>query len=214
MSRHESVAELEQQVVAKRRALTASLAQARLQLQPTALANEAGDRFRTVATDALHRAAEKARTPTGIWTAAAVVAISLLTIASRLRPANRAPKQIEPPTAGDDLAKLATVAPRRDDDRARTFATLTAALAAGALVARFVPPLAGEEEMLSGVGAELRLAFEEWARRQVTRLAHPQPQEPLRLANAIALSIGLLLTKAGSRSRQSDAKAHPVSPHD
>lgn len=212
MSRHESVAELERQVDAKRRALTASLAQARLQLQPTALANEAGDRFRTVASDALHQATEKARTPTGIWTAAAVIAISLLTIAQRLRPAHRAAKQIESPMASDDLVQLASV-PRRDNGRVRAFATLAAALAAGALLAKLVPSLPHEEEVLGDVGTELRLAFEEWARRQVTQLAHPEPEEPLRLANAIALGVGLLLTKASSRSKQNhDATAPPVSP--
>lgn len=207
MSRRESLAEIEREADAQRLALSTSLAQVRLQLQPAALASEAGDRFKAAAVDALHHTTEKARTPTGLWTAAAAVAISVAILASRLQQTGRAPKIIEAPIAKDELAKVSSVSPRGDAGYAKAIAAMIAALAAGGLLAKLIPPLAREDEVLGGARAELQTALADWARRQVRQVSQPQADEPLRLTNAIALCMGLLLTRVGAPSEESRDEA-------
>jgi hypothetical protein len=121
-----------------------------------------------------------------------------------VRRADRAPKEIDLPTAGDDEEELSSSATRRGGGSVRTLAVLGTALATGALIAQFVPRFSQEKDVLGGVGIELQLAFEEWARRQVKTIAHRQADEPFRFANAIALGLGLLLATSG-QSRKANA---------
>jgi hypothetical protein len=204
-----SLDELERQADAKRRALSASVDEMRLQLQPAALVDEAGSRLRIAAKDVLHRAAERAGTPKGIGTAAAAVAVGVLSLASRVRFARRTPKFVEAPVEDGEFPTTSTIEPPRDDDHAKMLATLAAALVTGALLARLVPPLAREKQVLGGIGGELRMAFEQWAKREVTQLAQRQGGESLRLANAIALGLGLLLATAGARRAKDLDDASP-----
>jgi hypothetical protein len=201
---HESLDELDRRVEVKRLALSASVENVRLQLQPAALANEAGSRLKIAATDVLYRVAEKAGTPKGIGTAAAAVAVGLLTVVARVRSARQPSKLIEAaPVENDDLGEPTAPPSHHDGDRTKMIAALTMALVTGALLAKTVPTRARDEQVLagigSGLGSELRMAFEQWAQREVTQLAMRPAGEPLRLANAIALGIGLLLTTTNSR---------------
>jgi hypothetical protein len=204
MSR-DDLAELERAVDAKRRVLSASLAQARLQLQPAALSDEVGKSVMSAATTALREGAEKARTPLGMWSGAAAVAISLLTLATSIRAPSRAPKEIDVAMMSDKEVEMSSLANHRHETNTLSLATtLATSIAIGTLLAKVIPRLVGEEEVIGRAGAELRLALGHWTQRQVTEISRTQSDEPFRVVNAIALGLGLLLTTVGARSRDLD----------
>jgi MYXO-CTERM domain-containing protein len=214
----ENLTELERQVDEKRRALSASMAQVRLQLQPDHLANEAAERLKLATSDVLHRTAEKASTPTGVGVTAAGVALSALAAGWSMRRRTRTgisdkqPADLldKHPAVPDNMPSEIDRSPEATSNGSlglfKPAANLVMALAVGAALAKLVPVTVSEEKYLNGVGEELRRGLEQWSQRQVTQLVQPPAGESFRPINAIALGVGLLLAAGRSRVGKDDGK--------
>jgi hypothetical protein len=216
----EHLTELERQVDQKRRALSESMAQVRLQLQPDHLANEAAERLKLATSDVLHRTAKKASTPTGVGVTAAGVALSALAVGWGLRrrvhtgisnkqPANLLDKHPVVPADTDlpsEIDRSSEATSNGNLGLLKPAVNLVMALAVGAALAKLVPVTDAEEKHLNGVGEELRKGLEQWSQRQVSQLVQPSAGDSFSPINAIALGVGLLLAAGRPRVGKDDAK--------
>ncbi len=190
-----SPAKIELDAELQRQKFAASLAQLRSQLKPASLAEEASEQLKAVASHTLDVATEKAKTPAGIGTVAAGLAISAVAFGLRRKFA-----QASPPEPQQEVYGLSP--PARKLSQSSVFgaaATFGASLLLGAAASKLIAPSRPEQELLKGVGAEIKAAGEEWARREISQLVSPGPGKSFGAVNAMAIGLGLLLG-AGRRS--------------
>jgi hypothetical protein len=211
-----SISELEQRATLHREKLASTMGQLRSQMQPTHLVKEASETISTKASGVFHVAAEKAKSPRGIG-GVAIAAIGLgvaafLTIRSRAKrpPALRQRENIdshildrdadEKPVSPFSQPALAEPAPAIEKPLVNkeligTAIGLAAALTVGAALSRLVPASETEEQLLGGVGDELKDKAMLWARQYVSNLAQPSNTGSFSPVNVIAVALALLMAE-------------------
>jgi len=198
----ESLADLEQKAVQQRAAVAAALKQLTVQMQPMNLAREATEGASAKASETLQVVAEKAATPKGIGVALAAFATGAAVFAgwrTRLfgllpeKPAVEMPAPPEPPRAPEpEKPALAETSLKGTISAA---AGLSAALAIGAALSKMLPMSEREQDLLQGVGDELKTQLMGFADKHVSSLIQSSSQNAPGWINLATLALGLLAAR-------------------
>ncbi len=179
---------LQAKVAADRRELQAALTEVRERLSPTGLTHEIGASLSSRMSEAGQTMGEKASSPTGLIGLSTMAFATAFAFGGGMKrtPADAAPRL--PAVSDAPVAKIPT------RDTMAMLLQLSAAVAAGAVVSRYLPVTQVERDLLSVVGPELKGALQRQIEEQAQRLVAPR-SDRFGLINLLSLGGALLLSR-------------------
>lgn len=196
-----SPATVQEKTAAKRRELQRSVGELRDRLSPSQLSNDVGDALTSRVATAGQVLGNKAATPVGVVSLAAMAFSSAFAMTGAIPKNRRDLDALAPVDAPRPLALSERPPPRKDV--ALMLVQLSAAVAAGAVISRFIPATEVERTVLAGVGPELRRNLQDRITEGAQRLVSPPEGSRYGVVNLLALGGAMLL----SRKRGGNANA-------
>lgn len=181
---------VEAKVAADRKALNASVAELRARLAPSALSNEVGETLTARVADVGQSLSDKAVTPGGLI-ALCGMAFSAAFAASGAMRRNTSGSGATAVSAMSRAADAPLAIPTAET--ARTLLKLSAAIATGAVISRYIPTSDAERKILEGVGPELKQAMQTRITEQAHRLVAPK-DDGFGIVNLAAMASAFLLS--------------------
>ena len=185
-----SAAAAEAEVVAKRRALQDSLSELRDRLRPDKLTADIGSSVSERLAVVSDKVSDKASSPAGLVGLCAMAFASTYALTGGLAASSGAVrKSVKTDTLRPD--GKATL----QGDTLAMIGQLSAAVAVGAVISRYLPATDAERALLGGVGPELRNILHTEVSRQAELLVSP-PSNRFKIVNLVALGGAMLMKRS------------------
>lgn len=178
----------EAEVTAKRLSLQKSLAELCLRLKPNELAADIGEGMSSKLAVLSDKVSERAAKPAGLVGLCIMAFASTYALADNAGPAERS----------QDEAALLSAQPLRGETLAM-IGQLSAAVAAGVIISKFVPATNGERELFAGVGPELRDMINKYVKRQVELVVTPS-SDRFSVVSLLALGAAMFVKDRPARN--------------